>query len=82
METIDASSPGGDGVQEVGGDTGAGGRNAQVEDRVGDVVDAGEFAGVDGIEDCAGVLERAAAAATGAAGADPASVEQPGVGAV
>jgi len=54
----------------------------EVEDGVHLVLDVEELAAVDGVEDGAGVLERATLAAGGGAGADPAGVEQPSVGLV
>lgn len=82
VEAVGASGPSFLGVEHVVGDVGAGGGDLEVEDVVGLVLDLGELARVDGVEDGASVLERAALAALGETGADPAGVEQPGVGLV
>ena len=70
------------GVEQGLGDTGAGLGDGQVEGVVGLVLDSGEVAAVDGVQDGAGVLERATLATGGGAGADPTGVEEPGVGLV
>lgn len=70
------------GVEELIGDAGARLGDVQVEDVVGLVLGVGELAVVDGVEDGAGVLQRAALAAGGGARADPAGVQEPGVGLV
>lgn len=67
------------GVEELAGDTGAGGGDGQVEGSVGLVLGLGELAVVDGVQDGTGVLERATLAASGGTGADPAGVQEPGV---
>lgn len=82
MEAVAAGSPGLLGVQQIIGHVGAGLGHLQVEDLVVFKLGVGELAGVDGVEDGAGVLEGASLAALGEAGADPAGVEQPGVGLV
>lgn len=70
------------GVEELVGDTGAGLGDGQVEDSVGLVLGLGELAGVDGVQNGTGVLERATLAAGGGTGTDPTGVEEPGVGLV
>ncbi len=82
LEAVVAGSPCLLGVEHVVGDAGAGGGDLEVEDVIVLVLDLGELARVDGVVDGAGVLEGAALATLGEAGADPAGVEQPGVGLV
>lgn len=67
------------GVEQFAGDVGAGLGDVEVEGVVGLVLDVGELAGVDGVEDGASVFERATFAAGGAASTDPAGVQQPSV---
>lgn len=67
------------GVEELAGDTGAGGGDGQVEGSVGLVLGLGELAVVDGVQNGTGVLERATLAASGGTGANPAGVQEPGV---
>lgn len=67
------------GVEELAGDTGTRGGDGQVEGSVGLVLGLGELAVVDGVQDGAGVLERATLATGGGASADPSGVEEPGV---
>ena len=54
----------------------------QVEDLVGLVLSLGELTRVDSIENSTSVLERATLAASGSTSANPAGVEEPGVGLV
>jgi len=82
LEGLGTGGPGSLGVEELGGDAGAGLGNLEVEDLVVLVLDLGELAAVDGVEDGASVLEGATLAALGETGSDPAGVEEPGVGAV
>lgn len=82
VEAVAAGGPGLLGVQQIIGHVGAGLGHLQVENVVVLKLGVGELAGVDGVEDGAGVLEGASLAALGEAGADPAGVEQPGVGLV
>ena len=70
------------GVEQIVGHVAAVLGHVQVEDRVHLVLGVGELAVVDGVQDGARVLERAALAAGGGASADPAGVEQPSVGLV
>ena len=82
LEALGAGGPSLLGVEKLVGDVGAGRGDLEVEDVVVLVLDVGELAAVDGVEDGASVLERAALATLGEAGADPAGVEEPGVGLV
>jgi len=80
LEALGTSSPGVLGVEQLRGHTGAGLGHLEVEDLIGLVLDLGQLSRVDGVEDGTRVLERAALASLGEAGADPTGVEQPGVG--
>lgn len=79
---VGRTSPALGGVEELVGNVRAGLGDLEVEGLVGLVLGLGEVATVDGVEDGAGVLERAALAAGGGAGTDPAGVQEPGVGLV
>jgi len=82
LEAVVSGGPGMSWVEEFRWDVRAGLWHGQVEDLVVLVLDLLELARVDGVEDGARVLERAALAAGGGTGADPAGVEQPGAGLV
>lgn len=82
VEALVASGPSLLRVEKLTGDAGAGGGDLEVEDVVVLVLDLGKLATMDGVEDGAGVLERASLAALRETGADPSGVEQPGVGIV
>ena len=62
-------------VEQLIGDVGAGLGDREAEGVVGFVLDLGELARVDGVENGASVLERASLAASGGTSANPASVE-------
>jgi len=66
-------------VEEIVWDVRAGLWNAEVEDCVGLVIGLCQLAAVDGVENGAGVFERAALATGGGTSSDPTGVEQPGV---
>jgi hypothetical protein len=70
------------GVEELIGNTRAGLGDGEVEGLVDLVLLVGELARVDGVEDCASVLERATLAVVLDTGTGPASVKEPGVGVV
>lgn len=70
------------GVEQVVWDARALLRDLEVEDLVVFVLGVGELAVVDGVEDGAGEAEAAALAARRGTSADPAGVEEPGVGVV
>lgn len=69
-------------VEELVGHVGTRLGHGEAECVVGLEFDLCELTRVDGIEDSAGVLERATFAAGGSSSTDPAGVEQPGVGLV
>lgn len=82
LEAVVTSGPRVPWVKELRRHVGAGLGHRQVEGVVDLVLDVLELARVDGVEDGAGVFERAALAAGGGTGTDPAGVEEPGVGLV
>lgn len=82
VEAVLASCPSLGGVEELGGDVGAGLGDLEVEDIVVLVLDIGELARVNGVEDGTGVLEGASLAALSETGTNPTGVEEPGVGVV
>lgn len=82
VELVLASGPGTGGVEDLVGDVGGGLGDLQVEDTEVLVLDLGELAGVDGVEDRSGVLQGASLATVEVGLAGPASVEEPCVGVV
>jgi hypothetical protein len=82
LEGVVASGPGVAWVEEFRWDARAGFWNGKVEGLVGLVLDLLKFAGVDCVEDGAGVLKWATLATGGGTGSNPASVQQPGASTV